>query len=192
MTVLSPEVTVADSIVARYQLHKARWASCTACPLHANRSSIVYFRGQLPCDILFVGEAPGETEDIQKYPFVGPAGEELDNLLEKTSRLQGMTYGITNIVACIPIEHGSIREPALIEVETCRERLEELISLAEPTLYVALGKFANRHLPRNPAKTVCQLVHPAHIIREKNMIMREMLRKRFVSHLNVAIESTFR
>lgn len=66
-----------------FQVHTARWEGCTACPLCEGRSKVVLARGRLPCDVLFVGEAPGESEDALGVPFIGPAGKLLDRIVSE-------------------------------------------------------------------------------------------------------------
>ena len=91
--------------------------ACTKCPLCKTRKQVVLFRGYLPCDVLFVGEAPGPSEDHDGYPFVGPAGEKLNALLalawqdaaplpsspeEEPPAFHPASAGFTNVVACMP------------------------------------------------------------------------------------------
>lgn len=64
-----------------YQLHVSHWKNCTRCPLHEHRCQVVFARGKLPCDVLFCGEAPGQSEDALGQPFMGPAGHLLDQIV---------------------------------------------------------------------------------------------------------------
>jgi len=131
---------------------------------------VVLFRGYLPCDILFVGEAPGESEDAIGVPFVGEAGHRLNamifaayantplqegNCMEMSSsgvigNSRGrLTYAATNVVSCIPREVsdtslGDIRTPTKTEAAACQERLLEAVRLANPKRIVALGDIARR------------------------------------------------
>lgn len=66
---------------SRYSLHVENWSDCRACELHLWRRNVVLARGALPCDVLFVGEAPGKSEDAVGAPFVGPAGQLLDAIV---------------------------------------------------------------------------------------------------------------
>jgi len=176
------------NLLTRYQLLKSRWEGCTKCPLHEFRTNVVHFRGSLPCEVLFVGEAPGESEDALRYPFVGESGAELDSLICQIQGARGdFTYGITNIVACKPVFEGCIREPKADEAKTCQPRLEEIIELCEPSLFVTLGKVAQRFIPRSPDRLISQVVHPSFIIREQNEIMKNMHRKRFINTVGEAI-----
>lgn len=69
-----------------YQLHVQNWVGCTRCPLAAGRKRVCLVRGSLPCDVLFVGEAPGESEDVLGAPFKGPAGRLLDSVIGRVFR----------------------------------------------------------------------------------------------------------
>src|SRR3954471_2435855 len=83
--------------------HVARWRDCTRCPLSQQRSNIVLARGQVPCDVLFVGEAPGASEDALAQPFCGPAGHLLDQIVERALP-PIVSYAMTNLVCCFPRE----------------------------------------------------------------------------------------
>lgn len=71
-------------IVSPYKRHVADWRDCAKCDLVDGRTRVVFARGKIPCDILFVGEAPGKSEDIIGQPFVGPAGKLLDRIIAST------------------------------------------------------------------------------------------------------------
>ena len=129
------------------------WDNCTDCNLCNNRTRIVYFRGSCPCDVLFVGEAPGRNEDLSGLPFVGRSGQLLDQLIADVQKeTKKFTYGITNIVCCIPTQKDertgkvSIRVPDKLEAEACRLRLHTTIHRCNPKLIVTLGKTAKKYL----------------------------------------------
>lgn len=67
-----------------YQRHVESWKNCTRCPAHLHRKHTALVRGSLPCDVLFVGEAPGESEDVLGKPFVGPAGHLFDHIVKRS------------------------------------------------------------------------------------------------------------
>lgn len=67
--------------MTRYQLHVQNWKDCDRCFLSKRRSRVCHLRGKVPCDVLFVGEAPGKSEDVLGKPFVGPAGQLLDRIV---------------------------------------------------------------------------------------------------------------
>lgn len=133
-----------------WQVHVARWRDCIRCPLHEGRRSVVLARGSLPCDILFVGEAPGQSEDVLGEPFVGPAGQLLDRIVSEALTSPCMSaplrIAFTNVVACFPREAKQTDDhaPPREAVKACRPRLQEFIVLAKPRLVVFVGSVADR------------------------------------------------
>jgi DNA polymerase len=122
-------------------------------------------RGQIPCDILFVGEAPGASEDLLGQPFVGPAGKVLDNILADLRQYFDYTFCITNIVCCLPMTpHEGLREPFPDEAGTCFPHVLRLIIHTSPKLIVALGQFSSGILKAYEIKHQ-HVVHPAAILR---------------------------
>jgi len=111
---------------------------CQRCGLGANRTNLVVGKGNPKSNILFVGEAPGETEDKTGEPFCGRAGKMLDNILKACGVTLEDVY-ITNTVMCRPPQN---RNPLTEEVEVCREFLYNKIISMRPKLIIALGKVA--------------------------------------------------
>lgn len=156
--------------------HVERWSGCQRCALGQQRDLICLARSEfvpgqvapnlhLPCDVLFVGEAPGMNEDAGGLPFVGPAGNLLDQIIER-SIPQGATYAMTNLVACFP-RHAKVRgdnEPEPAEVFACRERLVEFINMAQPRLIVRVGSMVEQYLNFNRSVHMVDIVHPAFIL----------------------------
>ncbi len=157
--------------------HVQRWDGCKRCPLGDQRDQMCLARSEypagasapdlhLPCDVLFVGEAPGANEDVAGLPFVGPAGELLDQIIAR-SIPQGATHAMTNLVACYP-RHAKQRgdnEPERDEVFACRERLIEFINLAQPRLIVRVGvHLVVPYLNFNRSVPFVDIVHPAFIL----------------------------
>lgn len=154
----------------RYNKHYAAAQACQLCPLHLLCSQKVVARGKLPCDVLFVGEAPGELEDTQGKPFIGRAGQVLDLMIaELMARKLKFTYAITNVVCCRPFARGQeITVPSKEAIAACRPRLIELIKLAKPQVIVALGKVAQSVMPirlAEDAPPVINAYHPSYILR---------------------------
>lgn len=112
-----------------------RVLSCTACPLSATRTHVVFGEGADQARLMFIGEGPGEVEDTTGRPFVGPAGQKLDDVMSSVGLRREDVY-ITNIVKCRPPGN---RVPARIEMETCAPYLEAQIALIQPSLIVTLG-----------------------------------------------------
>jgi len=116
--------------------------SCTRCPLYSSRTRAVPGEGPLNASIMFVGEAPGRSEDLEGRPFVGSAGKLLDSLLSSIGVERGSVY-ITNVVKCRPPGN---REPFDSEVRACNPYLRRQISMIKPKIIVALGRIAGRKL----------------------------------------------
>lgn len=117
---------------------------CTKCPLHETRTRAVPGEGPVPADIMFIGEGPGKNEDIQGRPFVGRAGELLNELLASID-LKREDVFITNVVKCRPPGN---RDPLQQEVDECWPYLEQQVALVDPALVVLLGRHAmDRFLP---------------------------------------------
>lgn len=113
--------------------------SCQRCDLHTNRKNVVIGRGNpKPSPILFIGEGPGEQEDIQGEAFVGRAGKLLDLLLEALE-IDKESYYIANVVKCRPPEN---RIPSKAEVEACMPWLRYQVKVIKPSIIVCLGATA--------------------------------------------------
>lgn len=127
---------------------------CTKCSLHKNRTNIVWCRPDDPfptAKIMFIGEAPGEQEDLSGYPFVGRSGDLLDEALKEA--FPGEYYHskiyITNTVKCRPPGN---RNPTKEEMETCYPNLQVQYTKQFPELLVVLGKVAAEFILQRPVK----------------------------------------
>ena len=112
--------------------------SCIGCELCKGRNNVVFGVGDKTTDILFVGEGPGEQEDLQGEPFVGPAGKLLDDMLSIIDLDRGNCY-IANIVKCRPPGN---RDPKEEEQNACFGYLHNQIQLIRPKIIVCLGRIA--------------------------------------------------
>ena len=112
--------------------------NCTKCPLSQTRKNFVFGVGNPQADIVFVGEAPGEQEDIQGVPFVGRAGKLLDKILAAIELTRDDIY-ICNVLKCRPPNN---RDPIPFEVEQCEPYLINQLHLINPKLIVALGRIS--------------------------------------------------
>ena len=153
-----------------YQKHKQKWGKCRRCLLSRRRKSVVLCRGRIPAPILFIGEAPGSSEDVLGKPFVGPAGKLLDYVLNLA--LDGQwDYCITNLVACYPkIEkERGINEPPKEAIQKCAPRLQEVVEMCKPKLIVCLGSLSTKYAKMSIECSVyvkwLDLIHPAAILR---------------------------
>lgn len=122
---------------------QAACQGCTRCGLCETRRNVVFGVGNRQADILFVGEGPGEQEDIQGQPFVGPAGKLLDDMLSIIDLDRRENCYIANIVKCRPPGN---RDPLETEQEACIEYLKNQIALIQPKILVCLGRIAAKAL----------------------------------------------
>ncbi|HZP99642.1 MAG TPA: UdgX family uracil-DNA binding protein [Reyranella sp.] len=115
---------------------------CTRCPLYRNATQTVFGEGPATARIMMVGEQPGDQEDLQGHPFVGPAGRELDKALQEVGLDRKKVY-VTNAVKHFKNEpRGKKRlhkRPNRYEVEKCRWWLDQEIAIVQPDLILALG-----------------------------------------------------
>ena len=118
--------------------------TCTKCGLCSTRTNVVFGVGNPSADIMFVGEGPGEQEDLQGVPFVGAAGKLLDDMLSIIDIDRTKCY-IANIVKCRPPRN---RDPEEIEQEACVGYLRQQISLIKPKIIVCLRRIAAKALIR--------------------------------------------
>ena len=131
---------------SRYALHVENWDNCLRCELGEGALNTVLARGNVPADIVFIGEAPGESENVCGIPFIGKAGKLLDYIIEEAQITQ--TYVITNLVGCIPrdTDGDKTSDPDHEFIMTCSPRLIELIDICKPKLIVCVGKLAAEYL----------------------------------------------
>ncbi len=116
--------------------------ACTACPLYASKTNTVFGVGSHDADIMFVGEAPGENEDLTGEPFVGRAGKLFDKYLEAVGMKRENIY-IANILKCRPPKN---RDPQKAEEEACIDFLREQVRIISPSLIVCLGRISAMRL----------------------------------------------
>ena len=116
---------------------------CSRCGLCQTRRHVVFGVGNENADILFVGEGPGEQEDLQGEPFVGPAGKLLDDMISIIDLDRKANCYIANIVKCRPPMN---RDPMETEQDACIGFLENQIALIRPKILVCLGRVAAKRL----------------------------------------------
>jgi len=131
-----------EELVALYKEARA----CERCPLHETRTQVVFGAGNADADLMFVGEAPGQQEDLQGIPFVGRAGKLLDQLLEEVGLSREEVF-IANVLKSRPPGN---RDPQPEEISACRPYLDRQIELIEPNVICTLGNFATKLLTRSP------------------------------------------
>jgi DNA polymerase len=160
----------------------------------------------VPSPILFIGEAPGVSEDLLGKPFCGPAGKLLDKIIERGIDGQ-WDYALTNLVACIPIdeEGNKTQEPSEEAIEACAPRLREFVRLCKPRLIVLVGKLAKKRtvgasqfrlddkplqpewMDRNEFMWFTDIIHPAAILR-MDISQRGLAIQRSIVAISDAIE----
>jgi DNA polymerase len=123
---------------ARLAVLASEVSTCTRCALHTTRTQTVFARGDGSSGVCFVGEGPGQDEDLQGYPFVGKAGQLLDKMIEAMGFSRDDVY-VCNIVKCRPPNN---RKPEPAEIEACSPFLTEQLALVAPEVIVALGSTA--------------------------------------------------
>ena len=160
---------------------------CTACELHKTRTNCVFGAGNTNADILFVGEAPGEQEDLQGIPFVGRAGKLLDQYLYAVDIPREKVY-IANILKCRPPKN---RDPLPAEEEACMGFLRRQVTLINPKVIVCLGRISAMKLIKPDFKITAEhgvwfekgrflitaVYHPALLLRDprrKEEMMEDM------------------
>ena len=178
-----------------YQHHRNKWNDCELCDLCNRRKHVVLYRGKIPCDILYLGEAPGKSEDAVGKPFVGQAGHLLDRIVREALEESGTSYtvGFTNVVACIPRDAESwekVHDPPKESVTACTDRLLEIVKLANPKLIVYVGTVAAKWGPKllkTYSGKTANIIHPAAIMRA-GVMQRGLLSRKCVITIRDILE----
>ncbi|HEX6946700.1 MAG TPA: uracil-DNA glycosylase [Acidimicrobiia bacterium] len=131
-------------IIPEFEALRLRAENCHDCPLSATRTNVVFGVGSLEAKLMFVGEAPGHNEDIQGEPFVGAAGQLLNELLGEIGIRRDEVY-IANVLKCRPPGN---RDPRPEEIDACKGYLREQIRMIHPEVVMTLGNFATKLLLR--------------------------------------------
>src|ERR671926_521533 len=182
---LSLDETAAPLVPERPSLPKLREAAagCTACPLYKTGTQTVFGEGTSKADVVFVGEQPGDQEDLQGKPFVGPAGKLFDKALEDAGIDRSQVY-VTNVVKHFKWQARGKRrihqKPNWAEMTACRPWLEAELAVVRPSVLVCLGATAAQALlgrdfrvtrqrgqlvDSELAEFVTATVHPSSILR---------------------------
>jgi uracil-DNA glycosylase len=180
-----------------YQQFREKWRDGCGSTLCPSARRIVFARGCIPCDVLFVGEAPGESENVEGVPFAGPAGMLLDRIIARAVPVPAVRIGFTNVVCCIPRDEDGRKaiEPDHEAILQCRDRLSEFVDLCKPRLVVCVGKLAKDYLDRGykhslklPEGTAqIDVTHPAAILRA-NIAQQGLMFQRCVVQIANAVE----
>jgi uracil-DNA glycosylase family protein len=177
-------------------------AGCQACPLWRTATQTVFGEGAQRSEVMFVGEQPGDREDLEGRPFVGPAGRLLDEALDEAGIDRTRAY-VTNVVKHFKWQARGKRrihaKPAWSEIAACRPWLDAELAVVKPEVLVCLGATAaqallgrsfrvtrerGRPVESGLARHVLATIHPSAILRADSE-SRERERKAFVDDLKV-------
>jgi DNA polymerase len=136
----TPALSAADE--SRWETLQSQVRGCTRCALCESRTQTVFGVGNRQAQLMVVGEAPGQDEDLQGEPFVGRAGQLLNSMLRAMGNPRDTVY-IANILKCRPPNN---RNPNPTEVSSCLPYLQEQIDLVKPRLILAVGGIAAQNL----------------------------------------------
>ena len=162
--------------MGEWEALQQRCLQCRACALSQTRTNVVFGMGAPDAEVLFVGEAPGASEDEQGLPFVGKAGQLLDDMLEMINLDRTKVY-IANTVKCRPPEN---RDPLNVEKEACIGYLRRQTALLKPKIIVCLGRISAMEIIKEDFKIsqehgqwfekagiqMMALYHPAALLRD--------------------------
>ncbi|MBV9099959.1 MAG: UdgX family uracil-DNA binding protein [Candidatus Dormibacteraeota bacterium] len=186
---------------------RAAASGCEGCDLYRNATQTVFGEGDGHALVMLVGEQPGDREDVEGHPFVGPAGRLLDRALHEAGIDRGRVY-ITNAVKHFKYEPRGKRrihkKPSAGEVTACRPWLEAEIAAVRPRIIVCLGATAaqallgaafrvsrerGRVVARGDGRSIVATVHPSSILRAPDDETRDLEFARFVADLLVVAET---
>ena len=161
-------------VTRRWKAHRAQWKTCLKCRLGECAKFHVLADGDLPADVVFIGEGPGKTEDATGVPFSGKAGKLLREWIASAQRAgdernsEDFRWCISNLVACRPCDGAGTanRTPFEDEVKACDSRVVELLELASPKALVLVGQSAQNQCPEPEGIAILFLPHPAWVLRQ--------------------------
>ena len=142
VTAKSAEEPIDESLPPLERVH-LKAERCSACRLAAKRTNMVFGEGNENADVMFIGEGPGEDEDLSGRPFVGKAGQLLTKIIENGMKIPRSQVYIANIVKCRPPAN---RDPMPDEAQCCIGFLKEQIRIVNPKVLILLGKVALKNL----------------------------------------------
>ncbi|MBE6631127.1 MAG: uracil-DNA glycosylase [Ruminococcaceae bacterium] len=162
--------------MTEFEKLKEQCQSCTRCELCKTRTNVVFGTGNENAKIMFIGEAPGEKEDLSGIPFVGAAGKLFDKFLFAVGIDREDVY-IANMLKCRPPKN---RDPLPAEQDLCIEYLKKQIELIDPKLIVCLGRISGIRLIKDDLKItrehgvwykkdgrdICAVYHPSLLLRD--------------------------
>ena len=181
-------------------------AECTACDLYKHATQTVFGEGKQSATVMFIGEQPGDKEDLAGKPFVGPAGQMLDRALEEAG-IDRRTVYVTNAVKHFKfVPRGKIRlhqKPNTPEIKACRQWYERELAAIRPDLVVAMGATAaqsvlgkitpinknrGRPIDLDDGTRALVTVHPSYLLRLPDAEAKALEYRRFVEDLKMAAD----
>ena len=162
----------------RWEALRGECLACQGCALAQTRTNVVFGDGATDAEIMFIGEGPGKNEDEQGVPFVGRAGELLDDMLEIIGLDRTKVY-IANVVKCRPPQN---RDPLNVEQDACIGFLRRQTALIRPKIIVCLGRIAAKAIIKEDFKITSEhgqwfarggvqmtaIYHPAALLRDES------------------------
>jgi DNA polymerase len=207
MMVATARAKTGDNIEAAWAALREEAAHCTRCPLYKHATQTVFGEGPVDAPLMFVGEQPGDQEDLAGTPFVGPAGQLFDRAMAEAGVERARTY-VTNAVKHFKYElRGKRRihsKPGAGEIEACRWWIGQELALVKPRVTVALGATAARSLfgktmaiGANRGRALALpdggegwiTVHPSYLLRLPDEAARKEEYARFVDDLKAAADA---
>jgi DNA polymerase len=176
--------TSAEARTAELEALEQAALGCTRCRLAESRTQVVFGAGDADADIMIIGEGPGQREDEQGLPFVGPSGRLLEQLLGEIGLDRSQVY-IGNVVKCRPPNN---RDPRPDEIDECKGYLRAQLRLVDPKVVVTLGNFSSKLLLRTDigitrlrghaypwwGRHLVPTFHPAAALRGSGRVLEEM------------------
>lgn len=162
-------------MATKWQAFCSRWKNGCGSSLCSDAKNVCLARGKLPCDILFVGEAPSVAADVVGKPFTGEIRAVMDEIIERAGA-DVFTHAFTNVVCCVPRnpdDRAKVVPPSQEAILACRPRLREFIALAQPKVIIAVGNYAGTALAEMQSEEsrftalVAKMIHPASILHKR-------------------------
>jgi len=170
---------VRSSLSPAYKALVRDWESCERCPLHGTRENVLFARGSLPADVVFVNEHPTSLDDSDGFPLAGPLGRLFDTVMREVERHKpGWTWAVVEPLGCVPwqqIETSQYKHSTTAELTPCDPRFLSLLRLANPTGIVLLGRNVENYWVTNGPRInvelgrkipTCFANHPRDVLRQ--------------------------
>jgi uracil-DNA glycosylase family 4 len=159
---------------AKWGKFRERWRDGCGSDLCSEARHVCLARGRIPCDILFVGEAPSIPADVVGEVFTGQIGAVMDEIIKK-AEAERFSHAYTNIVCCVPRDpedRAKVIPPHQEAIAACRPRLQQFIALCRPRLVMAVGYYARCELVEMReagvfSAPVASMIHPGAILRRR-------------------------